>query len=176
MSSEATTLAMGGPPPNGIFDTGTDQGGFDEMEGDPHGLAHTSFGGSSWIRAAGTAPRDPLFFLLHCNVDRLWARWQWLNNRFDGTQPKTYFFRGSVNSNPATAIGHNLLDTMWPWNNITGGPRPPNAPRTPFPSAPTASAPNPAPTPGEMIDYQGFLSAQSYMNFAYDDVPYGIAP
>jgi tyrosinase len=178
VSSEAFTLALGGPPPNAIFDTGltTPAGGFDEMEGDPHGLAHTSFTFSSWISAPPTAPRDPLFFLLHCYVDRLWALWQWSNDRFDGTQANTYFFRGDASSTPATLIGHNLLDTMWPWNNITGPPRPPNAPRTPFPQAPTAPAPGPAPTVGDMIDYQGFLNPQSYMNFAYDDVPFGRRP
>jgi tyrosinase len=172
--NQAMTLAMGGLRPNAIFDTGTNRDGFDEMEGDPHGRAHTSF--FEWISDAGTAPRDPLFFLLHCNVDRLWALWQWWNNRFDGTQPNTFFFRGSATSTPATEIGHNLLDTMWPWNNVTGFPRPRNAPRTPFPSVPTATAPGPAPRVGDMIDYQGFLNAQSYMNFAYDEVPYGIAP
>jgi tyrosinase len=178
VSSEARTLAMGGPRPNAIFDTGPTPipGGFDEMEGDPHGLAHTSFTFSSWIFDPPTAPRDPLFFLLHCYVDRLWARWQWFNDRFDGTQPNTYFFRGSASSTPATRIGHNLLDTMWPWNNVTGFPRPENAPRTPFPSVPTAIAPSSTPTVGDMIDYQGFPNAQSDMNFAYDDVPYGIAP
>jgi tyrosinase len=174
VSDEATTLALGGLRPNAIFDTGTDEGGFDEMEGDPHGFAHTSFTG--WIRSPGTAPRDPLFFLLHCNVDRLWARWQWFNNRFDGTQPDTYFFRGSAGSAPATEIGHNLLDTMWPWNDVRGFPRPNDAPRTPFSSVPTATAPGPAPTVGDMIDYQGFLDPNSDMNFAYDDVPYGSAP
>jgi hypothetical protein len=150
-------------------DTGTDQDGFDEMEFNPHGNAHTSFTGSSYIRSRGTAPRDPLFFLLHCNVDRLWARWQWFHNRFDGTQPNTFFFRGSATSTPHTDIGHNLLDTMWPWNNVTGFPRPDNAPRTPFPQVATATAPGPAPTVGDMIDYLGFLNAQSAMNFAYDD-------
>jgi tyrosinase len=176
--SQAGTLALGGQ--NAVFDTGPDfagdpfAGGFDEMEGDPHGGAHISFLG--WIRSASTAPRDPLFFLLHCNVDRLWALWQWLNDRFDGTQPSTYFHRGDVTSADATLIGHNLLDTMWPWNDERGGERPLNAPRTPFPAVPTATWPGPAPTVGDMIDYHGFLSAGSYMNFAYDDVPYGIAP
>ena len=98
MSDEATTLAMGGVLPNAVFDTGGDTGGFDEMEGDPHGLAHTSFDG--WLASAATAPRDPVFFLLHCNVDRLWARWQWLNDRFDGTRANTFFFRGSATSQP----------------------------------------------------------------------------
>jgi tyrosinase len=175
VSDDPTTLALGGLRPNAVFDTGPPgQGGFDEMEGDPHGLAHTSFTG--WIQSTATAPRDPLFFLLHCNVDRLWARWQWFNNRFDGTQPNTYFYRGSATSTPRTQIGHNLLDTMWPWNNATGGPRPPTAPRTPFPAVPTATAPGPAPTVGEMIDYQGVVDPQSSMNFAYDDVPFGVAP
>jgi tyrosinase len=65
---------------------------------------------------------------------------------------------------------------MWPWNNVTGGPRPPTAPRTPFPAARTATAPGPAPTVGDMIDYQGVVNPQSFMNFAYDDVPFGVAP
>jgi tyrosinase len=174
--NQGTTMRLGGDRPNAVFDTGADQDGFDEMEFDPHGDAHTSFVPGSWIARAGTAPRDPLFFLLHCNVDRLWARWQWFHDRFDGTQANTYFFRGSADSTPATLIGHNLLDTMWPWNNVTGFPRPDNAPRTPFPQTPTATAPGPAPTVGDMIDYLGFLNEQSYMNFAYDDVPYGVAP
>lgn len=174
--SQGTTLGLGGNRPNAFFDRGPNQPGFDTMEFNPHGNAHTSFIPPSWIRVAATAPRDPLFFLLHCNVDRLWARWQWFHNRFDGTQPNTYFFRGSATSTPAALIGHNLLDTMWPWNNVTGIPRPDNAPRTPFPSTAAATAPGPAPTVGDMIDYLGFLTPQSQMNFAYDDVPFGVAP
>ena len=174
VSDQAATLLLGGTRPDAIFDGGPDPGGFDEMEGDPHGFAHTSFLG--WIQSADTAPRDPLFFLLHCNVDRLWARWQWFNDRFDGSQPSTFFFRGTVDSPTATFIGHNLGDTMWPWNDVTGGDRPMTAPRTPFPAVPTAPAPGSAPKVGDMIDYQGLLEEQSYMGFGYDDVPYGTAP
>jgi len=176
VSSDAATLLLGGMRPNAMFDTGPAGGGFDEMEDNPHGHAHTSFNGVSFIRDTAKAPRDPLFFLLHCNVDRLWARWQWFNNRFDGTQAHTYFYQGTVTSNPHTAVGHNLLDTMWPWNNVTGGNRPLNAPRTPFPLVPTATAPGGAPTVKDMIDYQAHLQQSSYMNFAYDDVPFGVAP
>jgi len=182
VSTDATTLLTGGARPNAIFDSGPGQDpepvtssfGFDEMEGNPHGNAHTSFQGH--IRSASTAPRDPLFFLLHCNVDRLWGVWQWFNNRFDGTQAKTYFFRGTAGSRSSTDIGHNLGDTMWPWNNVTGAPRPSNAPRTPFPVVPVAPSPGRAPKVGDMIDYQGLLNANSRQGFCYDDVPYGIAP
>ena len=70
LRSEAQTLALG-----------TQYRLFRTMEGNPHGSAHTSFGGS--ISSIGTAAKDPLFFLLHCNVDRLWALWQRQNGRFD---------------------------------------------------------------------------------------------
>ena len=46
-------------------------------------------------------------------------------------------------------------DTMWPWNDDTAPPRPSNAPRTPFPVVPTATAPGPTPRVGDMIDYAG---------------------
>jgi tyrosinase len=89
---------------------------FRGMEGDPHGLAHTSFGGS--IQDPTTAAKDPLFFLLHCNVDRLWAKWQRENGRFD---PGT---ASSFDERPTSRPGHKLNDTMWPWNGITSATDP----------------------------------------------------
>ena len=65
---------------------------FRRMEGDPHGAAHVSFFGQ--ISSAATAPADPLFFLLHCNVDRLWARWQWLHDGYGGTRAYALSGRG----------------------------------------------------------------------------------
>ena len=53
------------------------------MEIDPHGSAHTSFDGP--INLVPTAVRDPLFFMLHANVDRLWAKWQWVFHRANPT-------------------------------------------------------------------------------------------
>ena len=50
---------------------------------------------SGLLSQIGSAARDPLFFLLHCNVDRLWAKWQWFQRRFDVTQATTFAFRGS---------------------------------------------------------------------------------
>lgn len=145
------------------------------FEVNPHGFAHTSFGGS--ISDPATAPKDPLFFLLHCNVDRLWAKWQWIQRRFDATNTDSYPFVGSVDSPDHTRVGHNALDTMWPWNGVTGDgsvlhPRPHTAPIHPFPNAAPAPAPPPAPTVGEMIDFQGLADPARRMGFDYDDVPY----
>lgn len=38
-----------------------------------HNQVHVFVGGDM---LAGTSPNDPIFFLNHCNVDRLWAEWQ----------------------------------------------------------------------------------------------------
>jgi tyrosinase len=151
--SEAQTLALGTTYP-----------GFRRMEGNPHGFAHTSFGGS--IADIGTAARDPLFFLLHCNVDRLWAKWQQQNNRFDPAQAASY------DSAAATRIGHRLPDTMWPWNGVTSPPRPTTAPGGALAASPAAAAPGPQPRVQDSLDYQGRINAVSRMGFAYDDVPF----
>ena len=146
------------------FALSTQYAAFRAMEGNPHGTAHTSFGGS--ISSIGTAAKDPLFFLLHCNVDRLWAKWQRQNGRFDAAQAASY---DSGGGNP---IGHNLPDTMWPWNGITGGQRPPTAPGGSMGTSPCVSAPGPQPRVRDGLDYQGTLNAASRLGFDYDDVPF----
>src|SRR5215813_14044358 len=49
-----------------------------ELEGRPHGGVHVFVGGDMGDMIS---PRDPIFFLHHCNVDRLWARWAALGRR-----------------------------------------------------------------------------------------------
>jgi tyrosinase len=160
---EEDTLLLGGP--QNLYAE------FRDMEGDPHGFAHTSFSGS--ISAIDTAAKDPLFFLLHVNVDRLWAKWQWLNRRFDSADPATYPFLGGAGEAGATRVGHNLRDTMWPWNQVTGsGPpsdRPNTAPGGTFPASPTEKAPGLEPKVGDMIDYQGVIDLGNRLGFDYDD-------
>lgn len=140
------------------------------LEGNPHGAAHTSFTG--WVSAIDTAAKDPLFFLLHANVDRLWAKWQWFRKRFDTQSVLTYQFQGAANTPGAERIGHNLLDSMWPWNNVRVAPRPQTAPRTPFPATLVTPAPAATPTVRSMIDFQGHGDVVDRLGFDYDDVPY----
>jgi tyrosinase len=137
---------------------------FRVLEGNPHGSAHVSFGGS--ISSIPTAARDPLFFLLHCNVDRLWAKWQRQNNRYNAAVAASY------DSNPSNRIGHNLQDTMWPWNGITGGSRPPTAPGGSLATSPCVAAPGPQPRVRDGLDYQGTVSAAARLGFDYDDAPF----
>jgi tyrosinase len=134
------------------------------MEGNPHGQAHVSFGG--FIHDPPTAPKDPLFFLLHCNVDRLWAKWQLQNSRFDQTVAAAY------DSNPPNGnqIGHNLGDTMWPWNGVTAPPRPPTAPGGALAASDCTAAPGPQPRVRDCLDYHGAINPLARMGFDYDDV------
>jgi tyrosinase len=43
------------------------------LEGAVHGLVHNAVGGTM---AGPSSPGDPLFFLHHANIDRLWSEWQ----------------------------------------------------------------------------------------------------
>ena len=83
----------------------TDYTTFRQIES-PHGAAHIWVGG--FVGDASIAPRDPVFWLIHANVDRLWAEWINQNAATAGFQPFL-----PISGGP---IGHNLNDTMWPWN------------------------------------------------------------
>lgn len=47
-----------------------------DVERVPHGSIHRAVGGpGGWMSAFNTAGLDPIFWLHHCNIDRLWAVW-----------------------------------------------------------------------------------------------------
>lgn len=156
---------------------------FLNYEDDPHGSAHVWVGGNGWMGSVPTAVRDPLFFLLHCNVDRLWAKWQWLHNRFGDTEDD-YLPQGTFPGSPDQDVahkGHYRGDTMWPWNGETGrdpggdpnGNRPVTAPGGAFPAVALFHlGPPDRPTPGDMVDYLGRSDPEKGLGFCYDDTPY----
>jgi tyrosinase len=71
--------------------------------GSVHNRVHLWVGGSM---LAGTSPNDPVFFLHHCNIDRLWGEWQ---RKFpnQGYLPTT--------ADADAPVGHRLTDPMQPW-------------------------------------------------------------
>lgn len=153
--SESDTLALG-----------ASYSAFRDMQYNPHGAAHTSYFRGS-ISGIATAAKDPLFFLLHCNVDRLWARWQRLHNRFDANAAPAY------DNGPAPGShlqGHNLNDSLWPWNGVVTAPRPPTAPGGDLARSPCVAAPGPRPLVRDMIDFQGSRLRAASLGFAYDNV------
>lgn len=100
---------------------------------DPHGSAHVFIGGDpqSFTQTAGT----PDFWLLHCNVDRLWAEWIEQHDGTPGFEP----YKPAVGG----PQGHNLNDTMWPWNGSN----------VPFVVPPWNNSPEQV-TPADMIDHR----------------------
>lgn len=78
-----------------------------------HNCAHGYIGGNTATRPGGA--EDPIFFLLHGNVDRLWAHWQ----RDFSAAPNLSRLE------PATAYGNdatngNITSAMVPWSGSPG--------------------------------------------------------
>jgi Common central domain of tyrosinase len=81
------------------------------MEFSIHGPAHVWVGGSM---NGSCAPNDPVFWLHHCNVDRLWAQWQ--------SSTPGWPYLPPTGSTPLP--GHCLDDPMPPWDSGTFSPTP----------------------------------------------------
>lgn len=90
-----------------------------------HACAHSMIGGSlvdkdnpmRQTRILGTmdsipsSPYDPIFWLNHANVDRLWAEWQDQGHTGESFYPSK-----------GVPFGHNLHDPMWPWDGELSKP------------------------------------------------------
>lgn len=66
-----------------------------------HNMIHRWVGGSM---SPGTSPNDPVFFLHHCNVDRIWHLWE-------EKHPTSEYLPQSGGPK-----GHNWTDPMSPWD------------------------------------------------------------
>ena len=105
----------------------------DYEERNSHNQAHAIFTGN--VVDVGKDPMDPLFFMMHGNVDRLWALWQHEYNRFDANDEKTYPYQYKYNGPRGddwkkgrepnddgyykvgnTDVGNYAEDTLWPWD------------------------------------------------------------
>lgn len=198
VTADTAILALGTPTFNySVFTT---------MESLSHNRAHAFSGFTdasgnplptgSWVGGSpAIAPRDPLFFFLHSNVDRLWARWQWLHDRFVTTAVSSYDLQGS-HATPAAGVagpswtqapngaitsnrtlGQYAEDTMWPWDNVTGGTlasttgRPDIALIQPFPITLGGLFPLARPSPGLVIDYASVTATAPFsgLGYGYDD-------
>jgi hypothetical protein len=80
--------------------------------GSIHNRVHLWVGGGANANAWGTmvwadSPNDPVFWLHHCNIDRLWAVWQ--------QQHPGELYHPSGGAGDMGPVGHNLVDSMQPW-------------------------------------------------------------
>ena len=79
-----------------------------ELEFNPHDGVHGTIGGD--MAQVGPASRDPIFYLHHSNVDRIWAAW---TGRGNANSPETMWRNFAFNRNFVNPDGS-------PWNVAVG--------------------------------------------------------
>lgn len=151
-----------GPMTSGIF-------------GPYHGAAHVFIGGL--VGDIQRSPADPVFFLLHANVDRAWAAWQRVQDRFNRTDARAYALQGKHSSGATQIEGNFEQDTMWPWDNHERPTEPVTITIGQI-VLPQKSGPGEEvtinPQVGDMIDYLDLSGDGATHNYCYDTVPYGL--
>ena len=89
-----------------------------------------------------TSPNDLIFYMHHCNIDRLWTEWQ--GNGHQGAP----FYPGPQSGEDE---GQKLNDAMWPWVSARTGYVPAFLPPdSPIPDFTTESER----TPADVLDHQ----------------------
>nr|WP_306268118.1 tyrosinase family protein [Pararhizobium sp. IMCC3301] len=83
-----------------------------------HVHAHVWVGGTMSV---GDSPRDPLFYLHHCNIDRLWAIWQ-INNAGKSQYDDTTVIESDARAPLAPYVGadEEMPEVTTPWQNQPG--------------------------------------------------------
>ncbi len=77
-SNSVTPRPGFGGPQTGFSHSGNRSG---NLENNPHNIVHVDVGGNGpapiygLMSDPGTAALDPIFYLHHCNIDRMWAVW-----------------------------------------------------------------------------------------------------
>ncbi len=139
-----------------------------------HGQAHVYIGGN--VGNFFSSPSDPLFFLLHANVDRAWAAWERLHDRFDRMQSLAYVLQGRFSPGASSLFGNFVDDTMWPWDGLS---RPSEA-GTATTAVTLPDNPGPGgglegkPQVGDTLDYLDMAGVGTAHDFCYDDISYGV--
>ncbi len=88
-----------------------------QLESQPHDLVHVDVGGQQgWMSDPNTAAQDPIFWLHHANIDRLWKRWLdqlgGRSNPTDNTWLTMEFTFCDEQGQQVTMAGHDILDTV----------------------------------------------------------------
>lgn len=96
--------------------------GHAEITSRTHNRGHNLMGGHM---SQGFSPNDPIFWLHHANVDRLWANWQRHRvNAVPGSTPEDHYPPvgeiSPLDGDPPPP-GHGLDDQMWPWVGNAAG-------------------------------------------------------
>jgi tyrosinase len=89
---------------------GADSGFCMDLDSGLHGNVHVLVGNSKNMGFVPYAARDPIFWLHHCNIDRLWASWN-AGGRTNPTLSQPFVF-ADTNGNRITDNVSNFMDTV----------------------------------------------------------------
>ncbi|HEX2571401.1 MAG TPA: tyrosinase family protein [Polyangia bacterium] len=119
------------------------------LERNPHNTIHVLVGGSDgWMASVVTAARDPVFWLHHANIDRLWKRWLDLGGGRSNPPPsdtawrQTQFTFYNEYGQRVVLTGAQILDTVSQLGYRYDDDPAALALATPEPPAGSASAPS----------------------------------
>jgi tyrosinase len=147
-----------GGPPTGFHHPAGRSGALEAL---PHNTIHVDVGG--WMGSFSTAARDPIFWLHHANIDRLWEIWRREPGRSDPVRAEWLDFSFDLHDgegHPIKFTPREMLKTTSPplsyeYDDLT---IPPTAPIAARPTAVPAShasmseqPPQPSQEPPEMV-------------------------
>ena len=126
------------------------QGPTGQLENSPHNAVHGVVGGQTgWMNDPDTAAQDPIFWLHHSNIDRLWAVWV-ANGHTNPTTPAWLHQQFSFfdeHGQPVTMTAVQVLDTVADLGYTYDQFVAPGAPATPPAGPPAAATPPTGPPP-----------------------------
>jgi tyrosinase len=119
------------------------------LEGTPHGTVHGGVGGGTgWMRNIKAAAKDPIFWLHHCNIDRIWAQWMseggGRKNPTDPAWLKQAFTFHDAKGGHGTKTCGEVVDTEalnYKYDFVDGIPTGAPKPKAPPPHTMTAAIP-----------------------------------
>ena len=111
-----------GKPTYGPFATAQNAFSWDIEKVPNHNSAHGYIGGGGDMSFVGQSTKDPFFFMLHGNVDRLWAQWQRNVASVSRLDPATTYDSETTNANITTNEGpwDGSGTAVEPWT-VAGG-------------------------------------------------------
>lgn len=143
---------------NSYLPVGVQQGFNQQLDFGLHGNVHVFVGNSQGMGQVPWAANDPIFWMHHCNIDRIWVSWNaaaghtnpttagWLNRAFVFANPSGQAERGIVKDYTNTRKCNYRYDTLIsaPPSLVASTPLPPPSP-TAMAAAPVAFAKTAAP-------------------------------
>jgi tyrosinase len=75
------------------------------LDGNPHGAVHVFVGNGTGMAQIPTAAGDPVFWLHHCNIDRLWESWNRLSHSNPPWPSRTFPFANGAGGAVTAPVG-----------------------------------------------------------------------